>query len=263
LTQLKRETNFIPAVIDQDPLKKTGDLGLTNDQIQQIVDSDPNLKNTIFTTDLAQIPVIDEAISNLQQELARVTLFISLMPTEQIKKADEIRRLADESPTLSLVPDVFSDVLLDVVSQERAVLEKKLAEVQQEKQVVQQQLEQIRQQLSVFTGEPLGLSVFDILSIFLALFTVNIDDLYGLMNDESKDRFVKNTNVSDLAATQGLAPGQILSSATASNVALANLQDKVREYLALSVKFFTQASLKTAADRAKTTAAAQSSGTNQ
>jgi hypothetical protein len=111
-----------------------------------------------------------------------------MLPTERLKKSDEFRRLADENPTPSLTTDIFSNTLLTVFSGSRAPLQRQLEDLEQERQALKQQLEIIRKFLQMYTGEPLGLSIFDMLAVFMALFSIDLPDLYGLMNAGARDR---------------------------------------------------------------------------
>lgn len=237
LTKLLKDTSFYPVIVASDPNAKRGELSLTNEEVAGVVSANVDLQSKVFVEDI-KIPKVDQAIANIQDELAKADLFISLLPTEQLKKSDEIRRIADENPTLSLTDDVFSNVIVSLLTFERNALEDELAKLEKQRQVFKQQLDGIRRSMQIYTGEPLGLSIFDILAVFLALFTVDIEDLYGLLNAPALERFSANTSITSLFGTGA---GTVELTANPTSVALQNLQAKVREYLALSVKFYTAA----------------------
>lgn len=264
LIKLRRQTTFTPVVVAADPNIKRGELSLSGDEVAGVVNANVDLQNKVFIEDI-QVPLVDQAIANIKSELAKADIFISLLPTEQLKKADQIRRIGDENPTLSLTPDIFSNTLISILSLERQSLQKELENLESEKQVLKQQLDVIRKALQIYTGEPLGLSIFDVLAVFLALFTVDVSDLYGILNQGGKDRLAANTafttafvapvadanvNITDAASSVTAAATDAASSAASASgqqftnspaASLANIQAKVRDYLSLSSKFYTAA----------------------
>lgn len=135
---------------------------------------------------------IDKRIQDIEMQIESINVSLSILPTNKVQEADTSYRLtASNSPT-NISPDVFVSEFTDILAYEIDFLRDILEEEKALRARTIAQFEEIKKQLMYFTGEIGGLSIFDVLCIFLALFTVDLKYLIGLLNNDAKDRLRAN-----------------------------------------------------------------------
>lgn len=195
--------------------------------------SDPKIGVT--TTVGAKIAKINQALA-VQQRL------LITLPTEAVNRSDKIRRIEDEIRVTNVKPDVFVSSFVDLLSFERESLERELESAKNEEREKIMQLEKVKRDLIFYTGEFTGLSVFDALAIFYALFTIDIKFVLGLINNDGKnrlkkDKFFKTNQATDGVETDSSATNLIDSTATPEE-SLKQLSDQIRVAFQL-IEFFS------------------------
>lgn len=133
---------------------------------------------------------LDAQLQSVRAKLNKIDGLLLTLPIERINRSDRIRRLSDEVATNSFSPDAFIGEFTSLLTFDRAALEKSEQELMQERSRNVQRLEQARRDIQYYTGEFTGLSIFDILGVFYALFTVPVDVLIGLLNEDAKNRLL-------------------------------------------------------------------------
>lgn len=188
-------------------------------------------------------PLIDYKIADTQQRLSAFDAFLQIIPSNQVLRSDERRREADLESTSSHAEDVFLPEFLDICTSGIQQLETTMAQLKQQKQNAIGELERARVRMLIYTGHYNGLSIFDILSVFLALFTINLSDLFGLLNQDAQDRLLKSSflaavnnnsqpqSFNEIFALRGTANRLVAGSPNSVDVALKNFEIKVKDYL--------------------------------
>lgn len=155
---------------------------VSNPEQRSITPLSSNPEIGITTTSIgAKIQKINEALAEQQ------SLMISL-PTESISRDDRIRRIEDEIVLTNVRADVFVSEFVDLLGFERKSLEAELETAKAEERAKIMELEQVKRDLLFYTGEFTGLSIFDVLCVLYALFTVELKYVIGLLNKSAQDR---------------------------------------------------------------------------
>lgn len=192
--------------------------------------------------------VIDAKEQKLLEQRTIVESFVQLLPIEILNQADEIRRIAQTIPTSNIINDVFVSEFSALTSFELNTLNERISNVKSEKARLIQQYEAVRSGIMLYTGEIIGLSIFDIICVLFALFTVDLNSLVALLNASSQDRLLQNdlfyssntesnsnalfTNVSQIVANvQNVTAGQALDA----------VQKQVEQHFALARSFYDAA----------------------
>lgn len=192
------------------------------------------------------IPAIDQAIASLQVQIENINLLNSTLPTERVMQSDKIRRIDQGTTGLSNVTsDIFVSEFSSLISYEKEDIEKQLSQAQNDKARITSQFEQLRKLVMYYSGEISGISIFDILCIFLALFTVDIGYLVGLLNSEAQERLMSNKffssqNDPDVVTVQDTSFIDNISGASFSVLQSRDaLEKKVTEYFNLAESFYS------------------------
>lgn len=226
---LNHEVRFVPKPRDT-PNEKSGNSNFVD----------------IESTDGSQS--IEKKISSLELQLEQINLFISALPTEKVKNADITRRIDQDTVGLSNVTsDIFVSEFGGLIAFERAAIEKQLNEVKAERQNRLNQFEVIKKNIMYYSGEITGLSIFDVLCILLALFTIDISDLVALLNQEAQDRlssskfYSTSSDPALITVSKDTQDAIIAGNYKSVRLALSNLETKVREHFSLADAFYTLA----------------------
>jgi len=182
-----------------------------------------------------------------------------LLPTNEVKRADTSYRAEGDEVVKSIIPDVFISDFTNIVTfdQENILSQLSSAKSQRERDIREYNL--IKERIQYFSGETVGLSIFDILCTFLALFTVDIETLIGLLNKDARARLFNSpfysfqnnaenkgknkTPIFDQNAVTDRIEAALISSTNSLDVqiSLNDLEDKIRENFKLSSAFYNDA----------------------
>ena len=189
---------------------------------------------------------IGAKIQILNKVLAAENAFLVSLPTESVNRADRIRRIEDEIPAQNIKADVFVSEFVDLLGFERASLEEELAQAKQEERAKIMQVEQVKRDLMFYTGEFVGLSIFDVLCIFYAMFTVELRFLIGLLNNDAKERLKSDpffkTNQASSNVSQDSSAANLIDATAALPESLTKFEEQVKVAFQLSEFFFSEAS---------------------
>jgi hypothetical protein len=152
--------------------------------------SNPQMRSAQSTTIKAETKIyaLDQEIALIKAEIANQNAIAFMLPTEQVKRREEIRRLEHGVSTSNIVPDVLVAQLNSLITYEVEELNRKLQEKQHEKDEKLTRVEQLKQQLMYYTGEFSGLSIFDVICIIYGLFAIETKYLLGLLNEDAQKR---------------------------------------------------------------------------
>jgi hypothetical protein len=197
---------------------------------------------------------IDRTISKISLELETIVKRLSMLPTNQIMEAETNFRADAGIANLNITTDAFMSDFSALITFDREEVEKRLSEANQAKQSLLNQYNKILQKIQYFTGESTGLSVFEVLCIFLALFTIDIKSLVSLLNNDAKNRLLSNpyysfqnsVNNSSVSKKPIFTDGENLSkvesalenSSSSVSEAIETLEKTVKEHFALASAFF-------------------------
>ena len=237
-TEFKKRVSFSPEVKDN-PAERSGN-------------------STVIVNGLIK-GSIDDKIESLESQLSVSNSFISLLPTNEVKRADTSYRAEGDEVVKSIIPDVFISDFTNIVTfdQENILSQLSSAKSQRERDIREYNL--IKERIQYFSGETVGLSIFDILCTFLALFTVDIETLIGLLNKDARARLFNSpfysfqnnaenkgknkTPIFDQNAVTDRIEAALISSTNSLDVqiSLNDLEDKIRENFKLSSAFYNDA----------------------
>lgn len=212
------------------------------------------LGNTTEILDKAVAGEIDKSISRISLELENVVKRLAMLPTNKIMEA-ETNFLADAGLTnLNITSDAFMSDFSSLITFERQSIEERLAAAKQGRQSAINEYNKILEKVQYFTGEGTGISVFEVLCVFLALFTIDIKYLVLLLNKDARDRLLASpyysfqNNVSNTGVQKKpiFDTGENLSqietalsvSALSVSSAIENFETRIKENFALADAFF-------------------------
>ena len=135
---------------------------------------------------------------------------------------------------------------MEIVSFEKRAIEDKITEKKEERRALVQKAEFNRQKIMFYSGELSGLSIFDVLCVLFALFTVEVKWLIALLNKDAQTRLLENEFIRSLSSTsvdsisqtitiEDVAPG---ASAISVTDAVAHIEETVKTYFLLADSFY-------------------------
>lgn len=179
---------------------------------------------------------LDIEIANLKSEIANQNGISFLLPTEQVKRREELRRLEHNLKISNITQDVLISQLTSLITYEVDNLNRKLEEKQHERDEKLSRAEGLKQQLMYYTGEFSGLSIFDVICVIYGLFSIKPEYLVGLLNKDAqvrlmKDEFFRTSDSGEGAKSVfGTSPPSVAES-------LAALEAKVKEAFRIAEGF--------------------------
>lgn len=235
---LRTKVNFVPEV-KESPEEMTGHVAVIDEE-----------------GDIA-IVGIDSEIKNLESKLLSIDVSLQSLPTNRVKEADALYRIESgiDISSKNFESDVFVSEFTSLITFEREQLNRSLGEAKLKRQRLLSQYNDVRARIQYFSGETTGLSIFDVLCTFIALFTIDIEHLIGLLNNDARERlknsrFYSFQNSPDNTSTKkgvifdGGRADEIFSalgSFSPVSTALKVLQSKVEENFKLAESFYTAA----------------------
>lgn len=187
-----RQSIVYPPAPKTEPFEKAGEAKLTEEQRQKL--------NNDYDLSKLGIKDIDSKIAQLEAEQEKANAALSLLPTEKIKLQNELRKIWEGSTSSNVTEDIFLSEFVELVSFEKNTYEEKIKELKEKKKTEVAKCENIRQAFIVYTGEFYGLSIFDVLCVLFALFTVEEKYLVGLLSQDARKRLLdSNTSFSTLS----------------------------------------------------------------
>lgn len=138
-------------------------------------------------------PSIDKRIRQLEQAKSKSEMLLMVLPTNQVLQADTTYRIVNSQEGFAnITPDVFVSEFAGIITFDQASIDKKLREEKANRARHIQSFEIISRDIQYYSGEGQGLSIFDVLCTFLALFTIDLDKLVALLNDDALSRMLSN-----------------------------------------------------------------------
>lgn len=131
-------------------------------------------------------------IDSLNTLINQQDIFILSLPTEAITRSDRIRRIEDDIRITNIKNDVFVSEFAGLITFERADAERRLEQVLAQQSEVINRLEKARRDIVFYTGETTNLSIFDVICVFYALFTLDLKFLINLLNPDAKERLISD-----------------------------------------------------------------------
>lgn len=227
--------------------EKAGQANLSTRQKAQLLSEVANVQNPNIAS-----RTIDTKIEKLKEQRALVESFVQLLPIESLNQSDQIRRLSDPFSINNILGDVFVSEFGLLTSFELSAIDLRLREAQQEQARLIQTYETVRSGIMLYTGEIIGLSIFDVICVLFALFTVDLVSLVALLNESSRQRLVK-TDIFYSSETPNTPNslfqnvGQIVSTVEQQQIsagqAVEAVQKQVQQHFELASSFFRQAKL--------------------
>ena len=235
ITRLRKDVEFVPAP-KENPSEKAGNV---SDALAADLQKDSISEKGL-----------ESEIAAIKNKMAAEDIFIMLMPSEIIKKADRIRRIEDEVPNTSVSDDIFLSEFNYLISYEKNAYYKKLLELEDKKARFIAEYEHERMSLIHLNGEVTGLSIFDVICILLALFTVDIKFLFAIINADSLNS-LKNSdlyykakpaaNSDNITTFSNISSTIIGAEAVSVAEGLKAIQDKVAENFEIARMFYLKA----------------------
>lgn len=189
--------------------------------------------------------VLDEKINDLEKTLREKEALAFILPTNFISRSDRIRRQDAELEIHNINPDIFVSNLTDLLMYETNSIRSNIEDAKNEKRRKVQVIEEVKRDLIYYTGEFGGLSIFDIISVLYALFTVDLKYVISLLNADAKSRFFKDpfftsNNTTDsiqiFKSAQDIFSGPIDTTPTVES-SIIEIQKKVNEAFELGNLF--------------------------
>jgi hypothetical protein len=150
--------------------------------------SNPKMRSAKSTSIQPEIKIyaLDMEIAAIEAEIRNQNAVAFTLPTEQVKRRTEYRRLEHGIGTSNIVDDVLISQLNSLLTYEIDDLNRRLAEKQHERDEILTRIEQLKQQLMYYTGEFSGLSIFDVICVIYGLFAIETRYLLGLLNEDAQ-----------------------------------------------------------------------------
>jgi len=201
--------------------------------------------------------VADERVAQLNKRLSEVLSFAKALPTEIVLESTKTYSIINSWDASNISPDIFVSEFADLMTNERVTLQEQLEEAKAKQAQKLKEYELVKQSIMYFTGEGAGLSIFDILCTFLALFTVDIETLIALLNNSAQKRLLNNKFFSfpenwvatggkgaifkDQSSTVFLSDA-VKNSSKSTREALLEFEANVQDNFSLAKAFFAEAS---------------------
>jgi hypothetical protein len=196
---------------------------------------------------------IDKRIADLDTELERVNSLETTLPTARVQQADVNHRIANcDDVGRNIVRDTFLSEFTNLITFNREALERRKQDDQAERKRKLNDFERLKKRIQYFTGEFTGLSIFDVLCIFLALFTIDLNDLVSLLNQDARDRLQSSkfytlnpdpTDTTSVIFRENDERTALIEAGLTQPVSqgLEALENKVAEHFRLAEAFFNEA----------------------
>lgn len=237
-------------------------------KLNQLVDFKPEPKrnakeksgnSTLLLAGSKGNPSIDERIKELEQRKAHLDMLITILPTNQVLQADTTYRiLNNQEGFANITPDIFVSEFSSLLTFDQPLIDKQLREENAKRARHLQKFETLKRDIQYYSGEGQGLSIFDVLCTFLALFTMDLDKLVALLNNDARSRMLNSRffSFSNSNSNSGIERTPIFSDEerlskvegvlTGTNVvspieALAELESLVKNNFKLAAAFFKEA----------------------
>lgn len=189
----------------------------------------------------AKIYSLDNEISQIKAAIAQQNAIAFMLPTEQVKRREEIRRVEHSISTSNITQDVLISQLNNLITYEADDLNRKLQEKQYERSEKLTLAEGLKRQIMYYTGEYSGLSIFDAICVIYGLFAIDTEYLLGLLNPDARSRLMEDEffkpHDSSIQERFGAKPKPVGESLKA-------LEKKIREAFSI-VEAFASAKAKT------------------
>lgn len=242
--ELKKRVLYIP---DNKPdfNEKAGQANLSNEQKLKLLsdilnEQQPNLSSR----------TIDAKLERLKEQKSFIENFVQLLPVESLNQSDKIRRLSDPFSINNIIGDVFVSEFSALTSFELFAVDLRINEAKQEQAKLIQDYEFVRSGIMLYTGEIIGLSIFDVICVLFALFTVDLASLVALLNSSSRQRLLEtdifySSQNPDSQSSLFKNIGQLVESADSISVgqAVGAVQKQVELHFRLADSFRQQAEL--------------------
>jgi len=234
--QLQRKVSYVPALKRSGPAVKQGYYDLQYSELVTLLKGNAEGEELLK---ILPVPELDRLIQSQTAELAELDSFYNMLPHNIFNTEAQIS--LDSSGTMDQMPSkiLFADLVVDIATVDRARKASALLESLEQQRVLRNNLESVRSQLEIFSGTTTGLSIFDILSFFIAFYLLPPNHLIGLLNDTAIERLRGRSTSS---AFSGIALNEVIDSRVSMQEAQAKLEELVREQLNTAQKLFVQAS---------------------
>lgn len=206
-------------------------------------------QNANFKLD-AKVGYIDSQIAEIKSEIANKNAIAWMLPTEEIKRREEVRRLEQDINLSNISSDVLISQITSLITYEVDGLKAQLADLEHQKDNLITQAEGLKQQMLYYTGQFSGLSIFDVISVIYGLFAVDFKYLIGLLNADARGRlaedefFSTNDTEETVNIDQLLIPDALPSIADSLNA----LEEKVAEAFKIAEGFANTQAVKVGQD---------------
>jgi len=180
---------------------------------------------------------LDTEIANLKTEIANQNAIAFLLPTEQVKRREEIRRLEHGIGLSNITQDVFVGQLNDLITYEVPKLSSRLAEKQHERDEKLSRAEQLKSLLMYYTGEFSGLSIFDVICVVYGLFSIEKEYLVGLLNSKAQSRLMEDEFFRPTDSTKDASANVLGFTPASVESSLDALQKKITEAFRITEGF--------------------------
>lgn len=164
IKELSSEINFVPGLVD-----------------------DPNRRSELLEK-LNPEKSLDREILALNAEMAVRSASSLLLPMEQIKKIDRTARAEDYDNNQNITEDVLIGTILSLMNSEVDELNRQFAEKKKKRGDKIARAERLKRALMHYTGRFDGLSIFDVICVMYALFSIEQKHLIGLLNRDARAR---------------------------------------------------------------------------
>ena len=195
--------SLLSAVIDPEGIRK-----FVNSTVKRLGKIRTNNSRIIFDDS-------GDAPPSEQQKKKSVELGISTEEEEIKSKRESIARensakltilefddsISDDEITKNMKDAIFAPMILDVILSDNEEIERITEEADVQNKLPEKELRTLHKRADLTMGTFSGLSGVDVIVVMTALFSVDIADLLGLLNDESLDRLNKLKDSTTLAST--------------------------------------------------------------
>lgn len=225
VNKLKQEVRYLPEPVDN-PLQKSG--------LSSREDID------VFNRNRSDNPSMNTDLSELKLAKNKIDLLIGLIPDFKTTKPGG-EQTTDISPDLNTFSnDILIDTMIELVTFDAPSISKSISSKENEINKKIQQFERVKSKLMIYSGENFGISLFELLSVYAAFFSVDISILVSLLNRTSFEYLANSDDLSILEDyTVGVEDDNF--PIYTQGEALFEFEKKVTEFLRLSQQFFDQA----------------------
>jgi hypothetical protein len=198
-----------------------------------------NVATTVEFTNTSNTgqPNLGRRIADLNRSIAVDEALISLLPTQDLASlaGDEVK---------NVMPNALTNPFVAMLRQPIDWQRKKLAEVNTQVDAIAQQADRLRLELEAMTGEFSGLSLPDVAFTILALFLIDKDNLFGLLDQSTKDQMSLDPALD--AALKASSPSSTFSAVSSLRDKVVELYDALGEAIAQRIDKSKRTSLSSA-----------------